>query len=210
METKKVLLIGATGLVGNECLKLLLDDVDISSVKILTRRTLGIENPKVEEFITDFEDLDKHKKAFEVEAIICALGTTIKKAGSQEKFKIVDYEYPLRVAKIGLKSGVIHYLLVSSIGADPYSKVFYLRTKGELEKALESLNYESVTIVRPSLLLGKRKEYRLGEEVGKWFGFLFPGKYKPVQAKNVAMKLVEKIKKSEKGLQIIESIEILK
>jgi uncharacterized protein YbjT (DUF2867 family) len=208
MDKKNVLLIGATGLVGSETLKLLLADDDISSIKVLTRRTTGINHPKVEEFITNFEDLNLHTKAFKADAIICTLGTTIKKAGTQEKFKLVDYEYPLRSAKLGIENGVKHYLLISSIGASPDSKVFYLRTKGELEKDLMSLNFERLTIVRPSLLLGKRKEYRFGEELGKWFGFLFPGKYRPVHAENVAKKLVELIKTVGKGYQIIESREI--
>ncbi|MCX6149719.1 MAG: NAD(P)H-binding protein [Ignavibacteriales bacterium] len=210
MKNKSVLLVGASGLVGNECLKLLLADDSISKINILSRSSLSIHNPRLNEYITDFDDIEKHDEAFKVDSIICALGTTIKKAGSQEKFKLVDYHYPLQIANIGIKNGVKHFLVVSSLGANPKSKIFYNRVKGELESSLKQLNCESITVVRPSLLMGDRKEFRLGEEIGKRLRFLFSKNYKPIKASKVAECLIEKLKEAKAGFEIIESLEMNK
>jgi uncharacterized protein YbjT (DUF2867 family) len=207
---KSVLLLGATGLVGSHCLRLLASDPAFSRVVVLTRRALPVEQASrsVEPHVVDFDNLAGHPELFRVDQILCALGTTIRQAGSQARFRAVDYEYPLQAARLGLAEGASHYLLVSSIGANARSRAFYTRVKGELESALLALPYRSVTIVRPSLLLGPRAEHRLGEQVAKRLAFLTPRKYKPVHAHAVAATLVGAARDDIPGRRIIESHEI--
>ncbi len=208
--SKSILLLGATGLVGSHCLRLLARDPAFSRVVVLTRRPLPIEQTfgNVEPHVVDFDELSAHSSLFRVDQIMCALGTTIRQAGSQEHFRLVDYGYPLDAARLGLAQGATHYLLVSSIGANARSRAFYLRVKGELEMALLALQYRSVTIARPSLLLGPRAEHRLGEQVAKRLAFLMPGNYKPVPAHAVAAALVRAAKADAAGRRIIQSREI--
>jgi uncharacterized protein YbjT (DUF2867 family) len=207
---RSILLLGATGLVGSHCLRLLASDPTFSRVIVLTRRPLAVEQTfgTVEPHVVDFDRLAAHSSLFRVDQIMCALGTTIRQAGSQERFRLVDYEYPLAAARLGLAQGATHYLLVSSIGANERSRAFYTRVKGELEAAVLALQYRKVTIARPSLLLGPRAEYRLGEQVAKRFAFLMPGNYKPVAAHAVAAVLVRAAKEDAPGHRIIESREI--
>jgi uncharacterized protein YbjT (DUF2867 family) len=162
----------------------------------------------VEQHVVDFDNLSASARLFRVDQILCALGTTIRQAGSQARFRLVDYEYTLAAARLGLAQGATHYLLVSSIGADARSRTFYTRVKGEMEASVLALPYRSITIVRPSLLLGPRPEYRLGEQIAKRLAFLLPGKYKPVHAHAVASALVRAAKEDAPGRRIIESREI--
>lgn len=209
-----VLLVGATGLVGRECLRLLLADPDYARIIVVTRRPLSpdVRSPKLETHVIDFAHLNEYDELFKVDAIICALGTTIRQAGSRTRFRTVDYEYPLAFARFGRRYGCEHYLVVSALGASPRSRLFYNRVKGELEDALRALNYPRLTIVRPSLLLGPRAELRLGEEVAKrvtrWLGPLVPRAYKPVEARVVATALVRAAKEPGKGARVIESGEL--
>jgi len=206
-----VLIAGATGLVGGECLRLLLADPAFDPVHAVVRRPLpaapGVD--KLRQHVTELDQMAMALTDLRADAVICALGTTIRKAGSQEKFRLVDFEYPLALARLGLERGARHYLLVSSLGADARSRVFYSRTKGELEEAVSALGYRSLTIARPSLLLGERAEFRLGEQILARLGFLMPRKYKPVAARAVAAALVAAAKEDRPGCRIIESGEIL-
>ena len=205
-----VALLGATGLVGRNCLELLADDRAFERIVVVTRRRFGEATaPRVEGHLIDFDQLEAHPDVFAVDQVICALGTTIKTAGSRERFRAVDYGIPLAAARMALRKGARHFLLVSSIGADADSRFFYLRVKGELEDALRTLGFRSVTIVRPSVLLGDRGEFRLGEEVAKRFGSLVPGRWRPVEARDVARALVRSAKDDVPGLHIIESSEIV-
>lgn len=203
-----VLLAGATGLVGGLCLQRLLEDPVFTRVVVLVRRPLGKAHPKLEQHIVDFAHLAEARDLFNVDKVICALGTTIKQAGSQERFREVDHDYPLALARLGLEQGARHFLLVSALGADSQSSVFYNRVKGDVEIQLRALGYPQVTIVRPSLLLGERRELRFGEEVGKRLAFLVPGKYKPVQADDVAKVLVQAARQDAPGVEVIESDQI--
>jgi uncharacterized protein YbjT (DUF2867 family) len=201
-----VLLVGATGLVGGECLRLLQDDRSFNRVVVLARRTIDINNnSRISQHIVDFDNLTSHTDLFDVDAIICALGTTIKIAGSQAAFRRVDYEYPLEVARIGKEHGVKHFVLVSSMGASSRSRFFYTRVKGQLEDALTQMEFESLSIVRPSLILGERKDVRRAEGIGKRLSFLLPPTYKPVEASSVAKALIQLVKRSDPGKRIIES-----
>jgi len=177
---------------------------------VVARRPLPRElvDGNVEPHVVDFDRLADHAELFRVDQILCALGTTIKVAGSQQRFRVVDFEYPLAAARLGVERGATHYLLVSSLGANPRSRVFYSRVKGELESAVLALPYRSVTIARPSLLLGPRAEYRLGEQIAKRLAFLMPRSYKPVGAHAVAATLVRAAKDDAPGRRIIESKEM--
>ncbi len=204
------MLLGATGLVGRECLRLLLADPGVTRIVALTRRPLGgqAQSPKLQVEVVDFDQLASHAELFSVDQIFCALGTTIKKAGSRDAFRRVDFTYPLTAAKLGAERGARHFLLVSALGASAESRIFYNRVKGQLEDALRTLPYPSVTIVRPSLLVGDRAEFRLGEELGKRVGWLAPGKFKPVSATRVAAALVRAAQDDAPGLHILESNDI--
>lgn len=206
--TRSVMLVGATGLVGGECLDLLQQDPSVQRIVVLARRPVLDAPAKAEVHVVDFDHLDDHARLFAVDQVMCALGTTIKAAGSREAFRRVDFDYACKVASLGVAGGASHYLLVSAVGANASSRVFYNRVKGELEDAVRRLPYRSITIVRPSLLLGERREVRLGEAVAKRFGFLFPPRYRPVRARRVALALVEAARTDAPGMHIIESVEL--
>ena len=131
---------------------------------------------------------------------------SISVAGSQAAFRAVDYELPLRVARLARAQGATHFLLVSALGASAASRVFYNRVKGELEDALGALGFRSLTIARPSLLLGERAEFRLGERVAQPFGCLMPPRWKPVHARQVAAALVRAAREDLAGHRVIENI----
>lgn len=205
---RRVLLLGATGLVGRETLSLLTADDSVSGVVAIARRSSGATSPKVEEHILDLAEMERHPDLFAVDQIICALGTTIRVAGSQERFRVVDHDYPLIAARLGRARGARHYLLVSALGANARSRVFYNRVKGEVENALRATDYPSLTIVRPSLLLGAREEFRLGERIFARAGWLMPPAYKPVEARTVARALVTLAREDAPGVRVVESREL--
>jgi uncharacterized protein YbjT (DUF2867 family) len=207
---RSTILVGATGLVGAECLKLLLADGAFARVVVLARRPLeGVAaSPKLAAHVVDFEHLDAHADLFTADQLICCLGTTISKAGSKERFRAVDYGLPLALAKLGAERGVRHFLLVSALGADARSRVFYNRVKGELEDALAALPLRSLSIVRPSLLLGERREFRVGERIAQRVAFLMPGKYAAIRAGDVAAALVRLAKEDVPGRRVVESAEM--
>ncbi len=204
----KVLLLGATGLVGSECLQLLLEENSVSEIRIFSRSKISQTDKKITAIVSPFSEMNDYGSFFTVDAVLCALGTTIKKAGSQQAFRLVDYDYPLTAAQIAKRNGAHHYLLVSALGANAHSAVFYNRVKGELENAILDLSFERTTIIRPSLLLGKRKEFRFAEQIAQLLTPLFPKKYKPVQASSVAQTLVKQLFTTRSGKTIIESRDI--
>ena len=200
-----VLLLGATGLVGSACLGRLLDDPAFERVVTLTRRETGLTGPKLTAHVGDLERLEAHADAFAVDAVICALGTTIRQAGSQERFRAIDYGIPLAAARLAKTRGASQYLLVSSLGADAGSRVFYSRVKGELERDVAAVGFPSVAIVRPSLLLGNRREFRLGERIAQLLAFIPMGAYTAIQADDVAAALVRLAKQPRPGVTIVSS-----
>ena len=201
------LVAGATGLVGGECVQQLAGVSRVARVVALVRRQPGVSpGDRIVPLVVDFERLSDSRAAFAgITHVFCALGTTIAVAGSQSAFRRVDFDYALEVATLGAELGARHLLLVSSLGANRSSRVFYTRVKGELESAVQKLPYRSITIARPSLLLGDRKEFRLGEALAKPFGFLIPGRYRPVEARAVARALVRAAVDDRPGVRILES-----
>lgn len=198
MTTRKAVIVGATGLIGSFCLPALLDDQRYSEVTALTRRPLHLKHPKLQEIITNFdENLDKTVSSISAHDIFCCLGTTIRTAGSQEEFRKIDYALVVRIAELMKKHGAEQFLVISAMGADKDSRVFYNRIKGEMEEAVKELKFPCVRIIRPSLLLGPRLEFRLGERIATALTpvlrpFLHGrlAKYKPVEAEKVARFMV--------------------
>jgi len=195
MSTTAVL-IGATGLVGSHLLQLLLEDDRYNSLKVLHRRSTGVEHPKLEEHIIDFDNPDEWSELVNGDHLFSALGTTIKKAGSKEAQYKIDFTYQYEVAKAASKNGVGAYALVSSLGSNAESSSFYPRIKGELDKAVQELDFERTRILRPSFLEGDREEFRLGEKIGIPVAKVLckiPGlrKYHPIKAKDVAKAMIE-------------------
>src|SRR5262245_11431776 len=166
MSSRTAVVLGASGLVGGFCLRALVDDADYTRVLTFGRRELPpLTRAKVTQRVADPASLSAEDFRG-AQDVFSALGTTIRKAGSQTAFRKVDLEMPLRAAQEALKSGAEQFVVVSSVGADPTSKNFYLRTKGELEAELAKLPFRAIHILRPSLLIGKRQEFRLGERIG--------------------------------------------
>lgn len=200
---------------GGFCLDYLLNDDSYRSVTILVRREPGITHPKLKIDIIDFDNLEKHADRITGQDIFCCLGTTIKKAGSQQKFRTVDFNYPVEIGKIGQENGAEQFLLISSIGANASSRNFYLRTKARVEKAISDLGYSGTQIFRPSVLVGNREEFRIGEKIGEVVLNLFSPilignfrKYRPIKARSVACAMIETAKSELPGLNIFESDQI--
>ena len=179
------------------------------------RRKTNFGNPKVKEVIIDFNDKEAFQHAIEAgSSIFCAIGTTNSKVkGNKEMYRKVDYDIPVHAAKFGLEKNCNTFVLVSSTGADSNSSNFYTKLKGEVEDDISSLGYQNLHILRPSLLLGNREEFRFGEKLGKYFmtvfSFLIPSKYKAIQAKNVAKAMLKASKVNINETQVYHYREIL-
>ncbi|OAB36814.1 nucleoside-diphosphate sugar epimerase [Paenibacillus macquariensis subsp. defensor] len=194
----QAIVLGATGLVGGFVVNELLNRAEYDVVKVLVRRPLGIQHPKLKEILVDWDTLDQHQELFEdVLDVFCCLGTTIKKAGSQEQFRKVDFEYPLVAAQLAHAAGVRQFLMVSAMGADPMSKMFYNRIKGDVEDAVSKVGLPAVHLFRPSLILGERDNKRMAEAISAKLmtslDFLFRGKaakYRAIPAEVVASAMV--------------------
>ncbi|MFC2135499.1 NAD(P)H-binding protein [Bacteroidota bacterium] len=199
---KIALVVGATGLIGNHLTKKLLNDEHYDLVRIFTRRSLNIIDPKLEENIVDFNKIETWKEKIKGNVLFSSLGTTIKKAGSREAQYKIDFTYQYDIAKWGPENGVEKYVLVSSGGADSKSKNFYLRTKGELEEKVEQLKFENLIIFQPSLLLGEREEKRVGETIGAVLAkgviplLPFLKKYRPIEGAVVAAAMINSVQHS--------------
>lgn len=209
---RSALLLGATGLVGGHCLDLLLEEPAYDRVVVLGRRLLSRTHPKLEQHVVDFDRLETRAELFGVRDVFCCLGTTIRKAGSREAYRRVDLVYPHEAARLAAGGGAEQFLLVSALDADPTSRIFYNRVKGEVEMAVQGLPIQRVVIVRPSLLLGEREEHRTGERIaGAVLRRLSPlmrgplARYRPVQARAVAAALVRLAGEGRPGVRVVPS-----
>ena len=209
---RTALLVGASGLVGGHLLRMLLSDDTYSRVTALVRKPLPVSHSKLVQETVDFSRLSDVAGRITAQDVFCTLGTTIAKAGSQAAFRKVDYEYPLQVAEMALLRGAEQYLIVTAIGADARSPIFYSRVKGEVEQAIESLGYKTTVAFRPSFLAGERPESRLGETlgiaVGKFWGFAMLGplaKYRVIDADVVADVMIREAKRGLAGRRVLES-----
>ncbi len=186
----RVVLIGATGLVGSALLRLLLDDDRVASVAVLGRRKTGVAHAKLAEHVIDFDAPASWTNGVSGDALFSALGTTLKTAGSEAAQYRVDHDYQLRAAEAARRNGVPAYVLVSASGSSPGSRIFYSRMKGELERDVEALGFERTRILRPGLLDGDRKEDRPAERwtlrVARPLAALLPASVRPIRAEVVA------------------------
>ena len=211
---KTAIIIGATGLVGSTLVKQILENPDYSKVVLLLRKPLNISHSKLIQEVIDFEKLDASKIVGD--DLFCAMGTTLAKAGSKEAQYKIDCTYPYEVGKIAKANGVKQYILVSSVGANFNSSNFYLRTKGDLEKKIESLDFQSFVSIRPSMLLGDREESRLGEKIGTVLSnilspLLFGGlrKYHGIESADVTKAMQRLANQGLIGIKYVEYDEIM-
>jgi len=218
MNSRTAVLLGASGLVGGSCLKALVDDADYTRVLTFGRRELPAQmtRAKVTQRVADLGSLSAEDFRG-AQDVFSALGTTIRKAGSQAAFRQVDLELPLRAAQEAVKAGVEQFVVVSSVGADPASKNFYLHTKGEMEQELARLPFRAIHILRPSLLIGKRQEFRLGEslaiKIAPLLDLLTLGgwrRYHSIRAEIVGKAMVAAAKQERAGTHVYEYDEIAK
>jgi len=212
----KALVVGATGLVGNICLNQLLVDNFYNEVEVWVRKSTGIKNEKLIERIVDFSQIE-NMTASGIDHIYCCIGTTIKKAGSQEAFRKVDYDYVVELGRFAEKHSVSKIIVISSIGAKIDSSNFYLRTKGEMEEDLNQLQIPAIYILQPSFIMGERNEFRFGEKIGQYIikalGFFLTGKkrkYRGIKAITIAKAMISLAKTGEIKKLIFESDTIQK
>jgi len=209
---KTALIIGSTGLIGSQLLELLLESENYDHVISFVKRETNLHHPKLTQHRIDFDKPQTYQDLVKGDDFFCTIGTTIKSAGSKKGFRKVDFDYPCQFAKLAKENNIKQFLIVSSLGADSKSSNFYLKTKGEIEAFLKTCDFDHTAILRPSILLGNRAEFRLGEKIGttimKFFSILLIGnwkKYKPIRSKTVAEALFSIAQNKEKGFRIYES-----
>ncbi|MHC2990428.1 oxidoreductase [Pontibacter sp. HJ8] len=214
-KTRTALIAGASGLVGSHLLQLLLLSNRYSQVISVGRRELPLIHPKLDQQLVDFDDLKRYKSELVADDVFCCLGTTIKKAGSKEAFYKVDHTYVTQLAAITLEKKATQFLVVSAMGADAGSMVFYNKVKGEMERDVQQMGFPALHILRPSLLLGEREEHRTGEELGakimKPLAGLMIGplrRYRPIQAETVAKAMLQAASSDGLGVHIYPSDKI--
>ena len=203
----KVILVGASGLIGNHLLSDLISSDDISEITLLVRNKMGISNPKVLELVINFDEINQYSSKITGDIIYCCIGTTKSKTPDTTNYRKIDLEYPLNLAKIGAENGVSQFHVISSLGANSESKNAYLKLKGELEKELKKLNIQSLHIYQPSFLDGNRKENRPLEKIMlpimKLINPLLLGpfeNYRSIKASDVAKAMINQSKKELKGV----------
>jgi uncharacterized protein YbjT (DUF2867 family) len=206
LTPQRILLAGATGLTGEHLLDRLLNEPTVAQVLAPSRRPLAghphLLNP-IGELASVLPQLSGN-----FDTAFCCLGTTIKQAGSQAAFRAVDYDLVLAFAERARALGARHLVVISALGADAQSSVFYNRVKGEMEAALQAQNWPQLTIARPSLLLGERREFRLGERLMAPWARWIPGKYRGIQACTLARALWRLALEEQDGMRIIESAQL--
>src|ERR1700737_1165085 len=213
MLQNTVAVIGSTGLVGSQIVDLLKEENAYQKIRLLVRRPVQFSHPKLEIKFVNFEDYESLKLAIAgCNVVFCAVGTTQDKVkGDQLQYRKVDYDIPVNAARACLETGCTNFLLISSVGADSNSKNFYLRLKGEVEEEVQRFPVKCISIFRPSMLLGYRKEFRLGERIGqrgmKLIAPLLAGrwrKYKAIEARDVAAAMIEASKQNKEAFTIYE------
>ena len=208
------IIVGATGLVGSSLLEMLLNHQQTGKVTALSRRSIDREHPKLEEKIIDFNKFTEKDLPGTADAVFCCLGTTIRKAGDKATFRMIDYEYVVKLAVFTQRARIGQFHVISAAGANARSRIFYNQVKGRMENEVQKLSkLHSIYIYRPSMLLGNRNEFRLGESVGKAvmkvFDFLIPKRAKAIHDAQVAYSMLHHSLKPKKGVQTISNKEML-
>lgn len=202
--------LGATGLIGQELVRQLLKDPSFLIVRALVRKPLDLEHPKLLQQVTDFSNPEEYKEKLGTGTVIfCCIGTTMKKVkGDKDAYRKVDFDIPVQAARFGSENGFRHYCLVSAVGANIHSANFYIRLKGQVEEEIKNFSFNSLHIFRPSILLGHRHESRPAEgafkKIARAVSFLLPSRYKPIQARDVASAMINAVKKYKSGVRVYE------
>jgi uncharacterized protein YbjT (DUF2867 family) len=210
MRTHTAILAGATGLVGGECLRQLLASPRYGRVVVVTRRALRpvLRHEKLHELVVEFARLGEVRARLRGDHVFCALGTTIRKAGSQQRFREVDYEYPLQLARLTLDDGARHFSVVSALGASRSSPFFYSRVTGEMEEGLRQMNWPSLAVLRPSVIAGERAEPRPLERLSEHLLRFAPSTWRPVAASDIAAAMIATALQEPPGVTVLESRQI--
>ena len=214
--TPSVLLFGATGLVGGYVLEQLIADITVLNITVISRTPIAVSKPKMKVVVSDLKNLKTISTFFnEADTIFCCLGTTIKKVKTKEAFKAVDYDLPLAIARMAKEKGVKKFIALSSLGADPESRNFYLRTKGEMERDIAVYQFQKLAFLRPSMLIGPRKEFRFAERMMLMLMVLITPflrgklkKYRAINAQSVAKAMIH-ISQSLNNNRVYESEELV-
>lgn len=211
------LVAGATGMVGAELCRQLQQDRRFSPVVVLARRQPALAGPPLQVEIVDFDRLGEWDPSVQIDTVFCALGTTIRKAGSEAAFRAVDHDLVLEMARLAQRGHARHFIFVSSLGADPESKVFYLRVKGEAEEAVKGLGLPHAVALRPSFLEGDREESRPGEKAAKAVGRVLKPlllgrleKYRPTPADKVAAAMRHVSQPGREGFEVLDPVAIMR
>lgn len=203
---KTAIILGATGLTGGILLEKLLNDESYEKTIHFSRSPVGKISPNFEQYLTDMFQLEKHSEAFKADVVFCCIGTTKSKTPDKETYKKIDYGIPVTAAKLAKKNGIETFIVISAMGADTNSSIFYNKTKGEMQRDVLNQNIEKTYILQPSLIVGDRTENRFGEKVAtffmKSFGFLIPKKYKMIKAETIAEAMLVLAKKGFPKQQI--------
>lgn len=211
-NTQRALVIGGTGLVGSHLLELLDADKNFDKIYALSRRPCATHS-RIINVVTELDAVTGQEEFFDVDVVFCAIGSTIKKAGSQAEFRRIDYELPMHIARLAKARGARKFVLVSSIGVTPDSKYFYLQVKYALERDLAALGFEQLSILQPSLIMGDRKEFRFGELISrvlmKYLNPLTPARYRGVHARNIASSMIKEACNADSGLRYVSNADIL-
>jgi uncharacterized protein YbjT (DUF2867 family) len=209
---KIALLAGTTGLIGSQLLDLLLQSSDYEKVIAISRKPLDKAHTKLSNLVCELNQLQNHVSELKADDVFCCLGTTMKNAKTKEAFRAVDYDAPLALAKIAKENRAKQYLIISALGANKDSSIFYNKVKGEVEEAIAQIGFDSFHIFQPSLLTGPRKEQRTGEEAAqvfyKIFGFLIPKKFASIESIKVAKAMVALAKEERRGWFVHSSQEL--
>ncbi len=213
---KKAILFGATGLIGQDLLGKLLLDEAYNEVLVISRKPITVVNTKLKQLIINFDELADYRSEIVGDVVFCCIGTTIKKTPDLTLYRKIDYQYPLDVANIAYANGAKQYHLISAMGADVRSRLFYNRTKGEVERDLQKVPFDAIHIYRPALLDGNRKEDRVAESLMTGlFKLINPiligslKKYRSIKIEKVADAMLNNANSNKKGLNVYESDEII-
>jgi len=211
----KIILLGASGLIGSQLLQQALLDPEIKKIVLFVRQSISIEHAKIEQHIINFDNINDYAQHFKGDALVGALGTTRSKTPNQVDYRKIDLGYTLSAAKLAKENGVRQIHLVSSMGANPKSKVFYSALKGEIENLIIELKFDKTSIYRPSILIGERSESRPIEKLSQQLNWLYDPfligslkKYRSIRAELVAKKIISEIKKNNTGVVVLDSAEI--
>lgn len=215
MNGQTAVVLGATGLIGSYLVEQLLADDAFSTVRVLVRKPISLQHPKLEVCITDFPDYDAYKRNLGTgDSIFSCIGTTNEKVkGDKLLYRSIDFDIPVNAARFGKEAGFKQYLLVSAIGADAGARIFYSRLKGEVEEMIATYQFKSFHVFRPSFLAGRKSNKRTGETLittlFKIFSFLIPSKYKAIAATDVAKAMMKAAKAGKEGLSVYHYREMI-